>query len=94
MKRFILTGLLLLSMSTHAFALLSPLSQSIVEFKEILNSPELTQKLGSSEIITVIKKADNGYLIKTNKSILLVDIDYLPSTGPGPQKFTLKFQEQ
>lgn len=94
MKKYILSGLLLLSISTNAFALLSPLSQSIVEFKAILNSPELSQKLKSSEVITAIKKIDNGYLIKTNQSLLQVDLDYLPSTGPGPQKFTLIFKEQ
>lgn len=83
---------MILAFSQCAFALLAPLSESIVEIRAILNSPDLTNRLKSSDQILDIKKTDYGYEITTQQTKLSVELNYIPSKIPGPQQFNLTFK--
>jgi hypothetical protein len=93
MKKMICLTLMLVALGQSAFALLAPLSESIIEIRAILNSPELTQYLRSSDVIMNIEKTDSGYRIVTQQTKLTVELAYVPSKVPGPQQFNLKFKQ-
>lgn len=71
-------------------ALLSPLNQSIVEIKEILESKEL-QNFVQQEAIQRIEKSQKGYDIRTENFEVKVEVLYLPIEHLGPHQFKLIF---
>jgi hypothetical protein len=79
--------------ASPAFALLSPLNESLVELQALLKDPAMTAKLKTSETIQEIVKVEQGYLVITDNYQMQVDLTYQPMNRPGPQKFTLKFQD-
>ena len=72
---------------------LPPLYEGIKELQALLASHELSQKLGSGDVIEKIEKTENGYKITTNKRDLEVEVYYTPTGRIGPAAFTLKFGE-
>lgn len=79
--------------TTQIQAALPPLYQSLNEYKALLGNPALAEKLTSADLIESIELKEGGFLIKTNKHTLKVDLVYDPQGMPGPQKFHLVFQE-
>ena len=92
MKKFFLIASFIF-LSHTAFALLSPLDQSIVEMKEILSSSELSLRLKNSESIQAIYRFEDGYVVMTDVVQMIVDIEVLPTDKPGPKQFKLHFHE-
>ncbi|MBS0604181.1 MAG: hypothetical protein JSS60_03975 [Verrucomicrobia bacterium] len=89
MKKTILAVLILASSSV--FAALPPLAQSNREIQAILQSPETYRLLGGADPIDQIIRSENGYLLITRKTELLVDISYLHTGKIGPAEFELHF---
>jgi hypothetical protein len=83
--------LLFLVISQSGFALLSPLAQSSVEIKAILDSHELSESIGAGEQIVKIEKTASGYAVDSTRSHLVVEVIPRPSHRIGPQQFDLKF---
>lgn len=77
----------------QACAALPPLYQTLNEYKALLISPELTEKLVSADAIEDIQRDSSGFIIKTNKHTLKVGVVYDPQTMPGPSKFHFVFNE-
>ncbi len=90
MKKILLTTLLCV-IAQPAFALLSPLNQSLEEISAIVHSSEIEKKIPQGQAITQIERHGNGYLLTAGEMQMRVDIQYLPSTYPGRQKFSLVF---
>ncbi len=74
-----------------AFAILPPFYESRNEIVEIINHPMLEKILGSGEPILEIKKVDRGYQIRSLKTELFVEVEYLRTQMIGPQQYTLHF---
>lgn len=91
MKTIILSLFLLLAQP--AFALLSPLNQSVAELQDIVDSDDLTKKLPTSQKIESITAVDNGYIIHTQEYQMLIEVQYQPQNRPGPVHFQLIFHE-
>lgn len=89
MKKWLFFVLMILT--AQAPALLPPLYTSLAEFKALIDSPELTQRLESGEVILSIQRTKEGLAVITNKHILLADLEALPSDKPGPAQFKLTF---
>jgi hypothetical protein len=90
MKKSIITVLAILL--THpGFALLSPLNQSLEEIQTILQNAELQKHFPQEQGLINIQHTANGYLLKTAKLQMLVDIQYIPIERPGRQQFKLVF---
>lgn len=70
---------------------LPPLYQTSSEIKAILEDKQLGQKLESGEVITKIKKNEQGYVITTNQHRLQIYVSYEPPQRPGPAHFKLSF---
>ena len=90
MKKILFTALLCV-IAQPAFALLSPLNQSLEEIGAIVHSSEIEKKIPQGSAITQIERHGNGYLLTAGDVQMRVDIQYLPSTYPGRQKFSLVF---
>jgi hypothetical protein len=73
--------------------LLSPLAQSSVEIKAILDDKKFSESIGAGEVIEKIKKKKEGYEIETSRSKLFVKVIPIPSHKIGPQQFQLEFSE-
>lgn len=80
-----------LVMTTTVDAALPPVYQSTKEYRALLDSPNLTEILGSAEPIVSIVREENGFMVKTNRHSLRVDVIYDPMDHPGPAKFHLQF---
>lgn len=93
MKKIAFTVLVCCMFFGSLSAALPPLFQDLSELHAVLNDKLLGQRLSSGEPIKSIIHVENGYWIITNKSKLLAEIVYEPSTKPGPAKFTVKFNE-
>ncbi len=89
MKKFALAALLLCS--SPCFALLSPLNQSMEEIQSIVQNTELQKHLPQGEQILEIQRSGNGYILKTNRLEMFVEIQYLPIERPGRQQYKLIF---
>lgn len=74
-------------------AALPPFYQSLNEYKALLNSEELAQKLGSAESLRNIERTESGFQIKTTRYILIVDVIHDPQEHPGPIPFHFNFHE-
>lgn len=90
MKKFLLTAAVISGSSL--FAILAPLHESIVEIETILKDQRFAKSFKPSESIQEIMKTENGYLIVTDNYQMDVELTYLPSNRPGPQKFELNFR--
>jgi hypothetical protein len=88
----LLIALVLLG-SSPAYALLSPLNQSVAELRNIIESNNLTKYLPSSEKILGIDSVEHGYLVRTQNYTMLVEIIYKPQQRVGPMQFDLIFHE-
>lgn len=93
MKKYALIFISLMICSISAQAALPPAYQSAKEFRAVLDSPKLIEIIGSAEPIESIIRENNGFLIKTNKHTLRVDVVYETMDHPGPAKFHLAFHE-
>jgi hypothetical protein len=82
-----------ISFSAIANAALPPLYESLSEYKSLLNSQELAEKLGSAEGIKDIKRTEHGFQISTYRYVLNVDTVFEPQGFPGPAKFHFVFHE-
>lgn len=91
MKKFALLLGSCLIMSISAEAALPPVYESVKELRTLLDSPQLTDQLGSGEAIQSITRDDKGFIVKSTKYTLKVDVIYDPVNHPGPAKFHLKF---
>mgnify|MGYP001799357061 CR=1 FL=1 len=75
-----------------AFAALSPIQQSIREWKELLSSEELGH-LPSGEMIEEILRKDDGFEIKTTNYLIDVELEYQDTDILGPIPFNLRFKD-
>ncbi|MCC5831602.1 MAG: hypothetical protein JJU12_00970 [Chlamydiales bacterium] len=91
MKKLLIA--LVLLASSPAYAILSPLNQSIAELRNIVMNDQLSKKLPSSEQILGVKAVENGYLIHTQDYSMFVEIVYKPQQMVGPVRFDLIFHE-
>lgn len=85
--------LLLLFFPAIASAILPPAWQGVAELKAILEAPELPQFLDSAEIVEGISKVEKGWMIKTSRSQIFVEVLLKPQKMPGPEKFELQFKK-
>lgn len=74
-------------------ALLSPLHQSIVELKKIIESDQLSEYLPSCENILKIELIESDYLISTQNYTMLVEVIEEPQTSLGPKNFKMIYNE-
>lgn len=72
-------------------AILSPLSQSAVEIKAIMDDKRLSEMFGESEEIQKISKTPHGYVVAGIKHKVRVIIEYKRQNQPGPKPFDLLF---
>lgn len=95
MKKFYYTLNITLGLffSAETFAALPPLYQTLNEYKTLLTSKELTEKLNSADAIVDIKRDQAGFTITTNKHILKVDVVYEKTEMIGPAHFHFNFQD-
>ena len=84
--------LLFLSTST-AYALLSPLNQSLEEIEAIIQNAELQKCLPQGQALKSIRRTGNGYLLTTDEIQLMAEIRYIPTERPGRQQFKVTFQD-
>lgn len=84
----------LISIVDTANAALPPGYQSAREFRALLDSPTLTEDLGSAEALKSITRDDKGFIVKTTKYTIRVDVIYDPMDHPGPAKFHLSFHNR
>ena len=85
--------LLFIITSLNLSAALPPLYQSLKEYQELLNSPQLLDKLDSADLIDDIQRYGNRFMIRTSKHNLQVDLVYELQSMPGPQNFHFIFHE-
>jgi|GEM_PF-2684023 len=78
---------------TTCSSVLPPLYETIAEYKALLESPQLGEKLSSGEPIVSITREAEGFLLTTTRSTLRVKVHYMPQNRPGPSQFTLQFRE-
>lgn len=90
MKKIMIAALLCF-ITQPAFALLSPLNQSLEEINAIVQSSDIEKRIPQNQSIQQIHRTSNGYLLRTNELQMQVNIQYLPSTYPGRQQFSLVF---
>lgn len=83
--------IILLTATCPCFCALPPLWQSVREIEAILESEELGKHFEAHAPIIEISKIGNGYLIRTEKQEVVVEVRYLPGKMMGPTNFELKF---
>ena len=91
MIKFVLSFAALMTVAVNVYAALPPVYESTREYKALLDSPQLTDKLGSGEMIKSIEKEENTFIVKSTKYVLKVDVVYEPMAHPGPANFHLDF---
>lgn len=84
---------LFLLVPSLSFAALSPLNQSIVELKQILESSEINERLPQEEAIQTIIHDKNIFLLQTKTTTWEVEVEYLTQRQVGPRPFKLIFRE-
>ena len=83
--------LLFCCLVSPAYALLSPLNQSIVEINALLSSNEIRQAFSQGAAVKKIERVEYGYLISTPRVQMLAEIRYVPNKVPGRQQFEFVF---
>lgn len=91
-KKGMFIGIAAFLISAMGEAALPPLAQSLAELKELVNHDNLPHLLSMAEPILSIERNDKGYLIKTDRNALQVNIHYLES-HIGPAKFEFEFKK-
>ncbi len=91
MKKIIFTLALFMFAGNISYAALPPLYQGIREIKAIIEHQEFSENLGSHEVVMDIVRIEQGYLIITNYSHMIVEVVYLPQEMSGPGQFELIF---
>jgi hypothetical protein len=76
---------------TNLEGVLSPLSQSAVEIKAILDDKRLSEIFGESEEVENIRKTPHGYVVVGMKHKVRVIVEYKRQNQPGPKPFDLLF---
>ena len=79
--------------TSQAFGVLPPLYTSLNQYKVLLTSPEITEKLNSGEWIEDVRLHDTTFIITTSKHTLQVDVEYDQQPMPGPARFRLMFHD-
>jgi hypothetical protein len=77
----------------NIFAALPPFYHSSKEIKSILEDSRTHEKLGSGRPIIEIRKVEGGWIIKTPKYEMLIEVIYLPSDLVGASNFKLNFHD-
>lgn len=90
MKKLI--AICLVCISAHLSAALPPFAQSVRELDAILNGEEIKNYVPVGDMILQITRTPPGYILITNKRIVLIDVIYCPDSGIGPVKFKLIFK--
>lgn len=90
-KALAFLGLSMIALSQNAYAILSPLNQSLVEINTLINSPEMADAFASGEAIQEIRHIERGYVVRSQNKEIFVEVVYQPSTRPGPAVFQLHF---
>ena len=72
-------------------AVLSPLSQSAVEIKAILEDKRLSEAFGEGEQIEAIRKTPHGYVVIGLQRRIRVIVEYKRQNEPGAKPFNLLF---
>lgn len=80
--------------TTTLSALLPPVWQDVAEIKAILNDTRLNQYLESGESLQTIEKQPTGWLLRTNESIIFVEVHPEKQSMPGPEKFSIEFKKR
>lgn len=93
MNRIVFLGFLVMGLlfAENLQAVLSPLSQSAVEIKAILEDKRLSEIFGESEEIENIRKTPHGYVVVGMKHKVRVIVEYKRQNQPGPKPFELLF---
>ncbi len=84
-------GVLGLLASSPLTGLLSPLSQSAVEIKAILEDKRLSDAFGEGEQVESIRKTPHGYVVAGIKHRIRVIVEYKRQAEPGAKPFELLF---
>jgi hypothetical protein len=93
MKKIITTmTFAIICTAQSAFALISPLNQSVKEIISILTDPTIKQ-LGQNNPVLDVKKNEQGYLVITKETQMLVEVIYTPVRRTGPLKYELVFHD-
>lgn len=71
--------------------ILSPLNQSAVEIKAIVEDKQLSDMFGESEQIEAIRKTPHGYVVIGLKHRVRVIVEYKRQDMPGAKPFNLLF---
>lgn len=90
----LLVGIYALIAASFVEAALPPFYQSLREYKALIDSKELSESLGSADLILDIARNDRTFVVTTSKHKLTVDIVYEPSENrgvAGPVRFHLVF---
>ena len=91
-KTLLLSSLLLAMFSFLPLsAVLSPLSQSAVEIKAILQDKRLSDMFGEGEQLETIRKTPHGYVVVGLKHRVRVIVEYKRQDQPGAKPFNLLF---
>lgn len=91
-KTFLLSSLAAAMFTFTSLAgILSPLSQSAVEIKAVLEDKQLSDMFGESEQIEAIRKTPHGYVVIGLKHRVRVIVEYKRQDMPGAKPFNLLF---
>lgn len=93
MKKILASFLFFIAVQAQSFAALPPLWQGVQELKVILADKRLGDYLDAGDVITSIKKTEEGWVIITNKKRVTVNLTYEKSSKPGPVQFRISFLE-
>jgi len=79
--------------TSPCFAILSPLNQSLEEIQSIVQCKDLQKYIPQDQPIMQIHHIPTGYVLITDRTQVVVEIQYLPNERPGRQQFKLVFHE-
>ncbi|MBN9288151.1 MAG: hypothetical protein BGO43_13480 [Gammaproteobacteria bacterium 39-13] len=74
-------------------AALPPTAESMHRIKAVMDSKEVYDKLGSVNWITSITETKEGYKLQSEKCTLMVKVERMPQTMPGPSQLSVKAGE-
>jgi hypothetical protein len=78
------------------YGALSPLSQSLKEIKDLLNSPYLAERLGEAHPISEINLVDQTdesclYCFGTQEQSVFVKLNFIKSEKLGPRQYHIEW---
>ena len=94
MKLKTLAFVLLCSIFTKVslFAALPPFAEDKRIVIEILQDENLANFIPYGDVLVRIEKCDEGYLLTTNKRVVLASVHYQAKNKIGPRNFNIEFQ--